>query len=352
VISIKTKVNILSLDRDRLLAWFAGHGMASYRADQVLQWIYQHQADDFEQMTNLNKDLRRTLALHFSINRLETVRVETSRDGSRKYLFRLPDGLFIESVLMPERSHYTLCISSQVGCAQGCRFCLTGKGGFSRNLDRGEIVSQVRDIGRDIEGSLPLSNIVLMGMGEPLANYSNVVSALQTLTDSHCGLGFANRRITLSTAGLAPRLKRLGKDTRINLAISLNAADDLTRNRLMPINRRYPIKKLLEACRSYPLQSGRRITFEYVLLKGVNDSPEDARQLARLLNTQKAKINLIPFNDHPDSEFSRPEETAVFKFQDILLEKRYTVIIRESKGQDISAACGQLRAAAQSGQTD
>ena len=350
MIVINRKVNILSLDRDRLLEWFKDRRMAPYRADQVLRWVYQHQADDFEQMTNLNKDLRKTLALHFSINRLEMVRVEASKDGSKKYLFRLPDGLFIESVLMPERSHYTLCISSQVGCAQGCRFCLTGKGGFSRNLDRGEIVAQVRDIGQDIKGSLRLTNIVLMGMGEPLANYNNVVSAVRTLTDGHSGLGYANRRITLSTAGLVPQLIRLGNDTNINLAVSLNAADDPTRSRLMPINRRYPIKKLLEACRGYPLQSGRRVTFEYVLLKGVNDRPEDARQLARLLRTQKAKINIIPFNDHKGSEFFRPDETAILKFQEILLEKKYTVIIRESKGRDISAACGQLRAATKGGQ--
>ena len=347
MIFIKKKVNILSFDRDRLLQWFTDRRMAPYRADQVLRWIYRHQADDFEQMTNLNKALRNTLADAFSINRLETVRVQASRDGSKKYLFRLLDGLLIESVLMPERGHYTLCISSQVGCAQGCRFCLTGKGGFSRNLDRGEIVSQVRDIIQNVKGSLRLTNIVLMGMGEPLANYNHVVSAVRSLTDSHCGLGFANRRITLSTAGLVPQLKRLGKDTKINPAISLNAADDQTRSKLMPINRRYPLKKLLEACRGYPLQSGRRITFEYVLLKGVNDSQEDAGRLAHLLRTQKAKINLIPFNDHKDSEFLRPDESAILKFQEILLEKKFTVIIRESKGQDISAACGQLRAAAQ-----
>ena len=329
--------------------WLDRRGVAPYRAEQIWRWIYQHQADDFEQMTNLNKDLRKALKLHFSIERLETVRVEASKDGSKKYLFRLPDGLFIESVLMPERDHYTLCISSQVGCAQGCRFCLTGKGGLARNLNRGEIVSQVRDIGRNIKGSMRLTNIVLMGMGEPLANYKNVVDAVRVITDSHAGLGFASRRITLSTAGLVPHLKRLGNDIKINLAISLNAAEDLTRSMLMPINRRYPIKKLLDACRSYPLQSGRRITFEYVLLKGVNDTPEDARQLARLLQGQRAKINIIPFNEHKGSEFSRPDETAVFKFQEILLQKKYTVMIRESKGQDISAACGQLRAVAEGG---
>jgi 23S rRNA (adenine2503-C2)-methyltransferase len=329
--------------------WLDRRGVAPYRADQIWRWVYQHQADAFEQMTNLNKELRKALKLHFSIQRLETARVQTSTDGSKKYLFRLPDGFFVESVLMPERDHYTLCISSQVGCAQGCRFCLTGKGGLARNLNRGEIVSQVRDIGRDIKGSMRLTNIVLMGMGEPLANYKNVVDAMRIITDSHAGLGFASRRITLSTAGLVPQIKRLGNDTKINLAISLNAADDLTRSKLMPINRRYPIKKLLDACRGYPLQSGRRITFEYVLLKGVNDTPEDARQLARLLHSQRAKINIIPFNDHKSSEFSRPEEAAVLKFQETLLKKKYTVIIRESKGQDISAACGQLRALAEGG---
>ena len=330
--------------------WLKGRSIEPYRAEQILRWIYHRQADHFDQMTNLNKDLRNLLALHFSINRLETVRVEASKDGSKKYLFRLQDGLFIESVLMPERDHYTLCISSQVGCAQGCRFCMTGKGGLARNLDRGEIVSQVRDICNDITDSLRPTNIVLMGMGEPLANYNHVVSAVETVTDSKTGLGFSNRRVTLSTAGLVPKLKRLGNETKINLAISLNAADNPTRNRLMPINRRYPIEKLLDACHSYPLQSGRRITFEYVLLKGVNDRPEDAKRLARLLRTQRAKINLIPFNDHKGSEFFRPDETAIFQFQEILLQKNYTVMIRASKGQDISAACGQLKATTESDQ--
>jgi 23S rRNA (adenine2503-C2)-methyltransferase len=213
-----------------------------------------------------------------------------------------------------------------------------------RNLTRGEIIAQVRDVSKCLDGPKRLTNIVLMGMGEPLANYSNVVSAINTITDSNYGLGFSSRRLTLSTAGLVPKLSSLGRDTSVNLAISLNATDNKTRNMLMPINRKYPLEKLLDACAGYPLLPRRRITFEYILIKGINDSITDAKRLVTLLRPIRAKINLIPFNEYEGSEFNRPEESAIFNFKEILNKNDYTAIIRHSKGQDISAACGQLRA--------
>jgi 23S rRNA (adenine2503-C2)-methyltransferase len=338
------KINILELSKDRFVSWLEERHIESYRAAQVFKWIYLRQADRFDLMTDIAKDIRTLLEDHFTIDRLQIENIETSKDGSRKYLFTLKDGNCIESVLIPERDHYTLCTSSQVGCAQGCRFCLTARGGLQRNLSKAEIVSQVRDVKNVLDDSKPLSNVVFMGMGEPLANYKNLVAAIEIITDSRFGLGFAGRRVTVSTAGLVPRLVSLGRDTKVNLAVSLNAADNHTRDRLMPINRKYPIEKLLEACRIFPLTGGRRITFEYVLLKNVNDSNEDARRLAKLLRPIKSKINLIPFNSHEGCPFQRPDEDAIVRFQNILIDRNYTVIIRRSKGQDISAACGQLRA--------
>ena len=338
------KINILELSKDRFVSWLEERHIESYRAAQVFKWIYLRQADRFDLMTDIAKDIRTLLEDHFTIDRLQIENIETSKDGSRKYLFTLKDGKCIESVLIPERDHYTLCTSSQVGCAQGCRFCLTARGGLQRNLSKAEIVSQVRDVKNVLDDSKPLSNVVFMGMGEPLANYKNLVAAIEIITDSRFGLGFAGRRVTVSTAGLVPRLVSLGRDTKVNLAVSLNAADNHTRDRLMPINRKYPIEKLLEACRLFPLTGGRRITFEYVLLKNVNDSNEDARRLAKLLRPIKSKINLIPFNSHEGCPFQRPDEDAIVRFQNILIDRNYTVIIRRSKGQDISAACGQLRA--------
>ena len=339
-----SSTNIIEFTREQLVAWLIERDIATYRADQILKWIYMHQADSFDLMTNLSKDIRRLLAQHFDIGRLEAEKIETSRDGSRKYLFKLSDGKHIESVLIPERDHYTLCVSSQVGCAQGCLFCLTATGGFERNLTRAEIIAQVRDIKNELDDPEQLRNIVFMGMGEPLANYKNLVSALDTITDNDTGLRFATRRITISTAGLATRFGALGRDTKVNLAISLNATDNDTRSRLMPINRNYPLEVLLKACRTFPLPAGRRITFEYILIKGLNDSEDDARRLARLLQPIRCKINLIPFNIHEGCDYERPPESDIQAFYKILFDKNYTVIIRRSKGQDISAACGQLRA--------
>lgn len=344
---IRKKTDILELTRDQLVSWLAERKIAKYRADQIQKWVYLRQADSFEPMTNISKDIRALLSQHFGIGRLKAEQIETSRDGTRKYLFKLKDGKYIESVLIPERDHYTLCVSSQVGCAQGCLFCLTATGGFERNLTRGEIIAQVRDIKNELEDPLGLTNIVFMGMGEPLANYKNLVSAIDVITDTAAGLRLASRRVTVSSAGLVPRLSDLGRDTRVNLAVSLNATDNDTRNRLMPINCRYPLEKLLEACRTYPTAPGRRITFEYILIKGINDSENDARRLAKLLRPIRCKINLIPYNPHQGCDFDRPSEEVIQAFYKVLFAKDYTVIVRRSKGQDISAACGQLRARSQ-----
>lgn len=338
------QTDILDLSINELALWFQEQGMKPYRARQILQWIYSRQAEGFAEMTDIGKDLRCLLDKNFYIGRLNPLHVTTSADRSKKYLFELADGNLIETVLIPERSHYTLCISSQVGCAQGCKFCFTAQGGFVRNLARSEIIAQVRDVMRRLPGPSSLTNIVIMGMGEPLANYENVVGAIQTFTDNDFGLKYAGRRITLSTVGWVPKLTQVGYDTTVNLAVSLNAADDDTRSLLMPINRKYPIDALLEACRKFPLRPHRRITFEYILIKDVNDSVDHARRLAKLLRSLKTKINLIPFNEHEGSDFKRPAEAAILKFQEVLINSHYTTIIRRSKGEDISAACGQLRA--------
>ena len=339
----RVKTNIMELTKDELVSWLKDHDIEAYRAKQIMKWIYFRQADDFEIMTDIKKEIRQLLSLNFTIDRLEKKQIEISQDGSRKYLFKLRDGQYIESVLIPEKNYYTLCISSQVGCAQGCKFCLTAKGGFVRNLTKGEILAQVRDIINDLDDPEKLKNIVMMGMGEPLANYKNVVGAIGTITDTRCGLAFSSRKVTLSTAGLAPRLPDLGRDTKVNLAISLNATDNKTRDMLMPINKKYPLEILLDACRKYRLPPRQSIMFEYILLKNINDSPDDANRLAKLLRSIKAKINLIPFNEHEGSEFKQPEEDVISNFKEILRKNNYIVVIRRSKGRDISAACGQLR---------
>jgi 23S rRNA (adenine2503-C2)-methyltransferase len=347
MLPIDERPNIIDFSRQEIADWLSTRGIASYRARQIFKWIYLRQSDQFEQMTDLGKVLRELLATHFRISRLHLKKVETSADGSRKFLYRLEDGESLESVLIPEKDHYTLCISSQVGCAQGCQFCLTARGGFVRDLSRGEIISQVRDQLHDLQAdrSTPrgLTNIVFMGMGEPLANYANLIGAIETLTDNDYGLRFASRRITVSTAGLVPRLGDLGRDTRVNLAVSLNATENQTRSRLMPINRRYPLESLLAACARYPVPPGRMITFEYILMEGINDSLADARRLARLLRPIRAKINLIPYNENPYSRFRRPSLKVISEFREFLCDAHYTALVRHSKGQDISAACGQLR---------
>ncbi len=337
------RTNILNVPREQLVDWLTDRGIAAYRAAQILKWIYRRQKDSFSEMSDIAKEVRALLPQHFRIPRLEIRAVQTSADGTRKYLLGLEDGESIESVLIPERDHYTLCVSSQVGCAQNCRFCLTAKSRLRRNLTCGEILAQVRDIKHGLPAPEQLSNLVFMGMGEPLANLENLLGALEVITDSDVGLGFAAKRVTVSTAGLVPQMLEFGRRSRASLAVSLNAADNETRSRLMPINSKYPLEELLEACRTYPLPPGRRITFEYILIKGVNDSPAGAARLARLLHPIRCKVNLIPFNPHEGCELERPASEQVAAFQAALVAKHFTVIVRHSKGQDILAACGQLR---------
>lgn len=341
-----TQTNINDLTLNKLKVWLTAHGAKPFHADQIHQWIWQRQTDHFDQMTDLSKSLRDDLTTRFYIGRLVLDKEERSSDQTRKFLFKLSDGHHIETVLIPDRNHATLCVSSQVGCALGCRFCLTGQGGFIRDLTRGEILAQIRDVQQLMSDPKRLKNIVFMGMGEPLANFDAVVAALETITDHDYGLAFSRRRVTLSTAGMVPNIEQFGKVADVNLAISLNAPDNKTRSELMPINNTYPIETLIEACRKYPLRPGRQITIEYILMKDVNDAPENARQLARLLHPLRAKINLIPFNPFEGSPYERPNEETVLAFQEILREKHYTVLIRRSRGSDISAACGQLRVTA------
>ena len=336
--------DIKDLTKRQLAQWLEDQGVRAFRATQIFKWIYLRQADNFDAMTDLGKSFRDLLAAHFTINRLAPVTIDISGDGTRKYLFQLADGQYIESVLIPEKNHHTLCVSTQVGCAQGCKFCLTAKGGFKRNLSTGEILAQIRDVKKDLLQPQNLKNIVFMGMGEPLANYNNLLNAIETITDSDNGLKFSTRRVTVSTAGLIPKILELGVATHINLAISLNATDNKTRSLLMPINRTYPMEDLIEACKHYPLLPRRKITFEYVLIKGINDSAEDAGRLVKLLAHVRAKINVIPFNPYPGTDMKRPSDKVISHFLGILLDGGFTAIIRHSKGQDISAACGQLSA--------
>lgn len=338
------KRDIKGMNGPETEAWVRGLGLKAYRGHQIRQWLFQKLAESFEEITPLSKELRSHLANNVLINPLREVGIQVSSDGTRKYLFQLEDSHRIESVLIPEKDHYTLCISSQAGCAMGCRFCLTAAQGLQRNLTASEIVEQVIYVKRSMADPEGLRNIVFMGMGEPLANYGHVIRAIHNLV-SEDGMNFSHRKVTLSTCGLVPYLKRLGADASVNLAVSLNAGDNETRSDLMPVNRIYPLEDLIAACRKFPLPNRRMITFEYILIEGVNDDEKDARKVARLLSGMRAKINLIPFNSHSASEFEPSSSQKLRRFQEILLEKHYTAVIRKSKGQDISAACGQLSSA-------
>jgi 23S rRNA (adenine2503-C2)-methyltransferase len=338
-------IPIKALSFDELKEKLVAMGLKAYRAGQIFAWIYHQHATSFNEMTNIARAERELLAAVFAITAPEVLLVERSSDGTRKFLFGLDDGHTVESVLIPDEDRQTLCISSQVGCRQACRFCLTAQSGFIRNLKAYELSDQVLEVSRVLrrEGSRDITNIVLMGMGEPLANFVEVTRALRTIT-SDKGMGISPRRVTVSTSGLVPEIGKLGAlGLRVNLAVSLNASTDEVRDRIMPVNKRYPIRELLAACRRFPLEPRRRITFEYVLLKKVNDTPEDALRLAKLLRGIKCKVNLIPFNPFPGSGFQRPDDVAVRRFQQVLLDHHYTAPVRESRGRDISAACGQLR---------
>jgi len=355
------KINLKALSLKELTEFIGTLGHRPYRARQVINWIYKKHAASFDEMTDMSKSFRELLGKTVFISNMKLIKKQISKDGTQKFLLALEDGETIESVLIPDKNRLTLCISSQIGCAMGCKFCMTGSLGLRRNLKAHEIVDQIIAVQRLIDSSSihlnrnfggkrhqsnckKITNIVFMGMGEPLHNFTEIIEALWRIINF---IGFSKRKITLSTAGIIPRIFELAKKgPQISLAVSLNATTDTVRNNIMPINRKYPLKKLIKACREFPLAPGRKITFEYVLLSGVNDSKDDALRLVKLLRGIKSKVNLIQYNPcSKKAEFRNPSEDNISVFQKILLNSGVTAIIRKSMGEDISAACGQLGAA-------
>ena len=350
-LSADPRRNLVGLSREVLAAEMAAFGAAPFRARQLWHWIYHRGATDFTAMSSLSKGFRNRLAERYEIRRPAVSHSLASRDGTRKWLLRFSDGQEVETVHIPEEDRGTLCVSSQVGCTLNCTFCHTGTQLLVRNLGAEEIVGQVM-VARDALGEWPspqddrqLTNIVLMGMGEPLYNYDNVAVAMKIAMDPE-GLSISRRKITLSTAGVVPMIRRCGAELAVNLAISLHAVRDDLRDRLVPLNRKYPIAELLDACRNYPgASNARRITFEYVMLKGVNDSPAEARELVRLIAGIPAKVNLIPFNSWPGSPYECSTDAAIAAFSDIVFSAGYSAPVRTPRGRDIFAACGQLKSA-------
>jgi 23S rRNA (adenine2503-C2)-methyltransferase len=345
-VSIRPEVpakSLTEMDRERLRALAAEYGQPRYRADQLFKWLFGRGVRDFDAMTDLPKGWRQQLRDDgYTIGRATLEKVRESVDGTRKLAFRLGDRAVVESVLIPMGDgHFTQCVSSQVGCALACAFCYTGTLGLSRHLTPGEILDQVL-LARDAAPpGGQVDHIVYMGMGEPLHNFEGVTESIRRITDPD-GVGFSPKRVTVSTAGLVPMIEKLGETVPVNLAISLNATTDEVRDRIMPINKKYGIEKLIEALRNYPQAFRRKMTVEYVLLGGVNDTDDDARRLARLLKGLPVRINLLPWNPFSGPGFERPEEGRVRSFQDILQRAGHTVTVRTTKGLDIDAACGQL----------
>jgi 23S rRNA (adenine2503-C2)-methyltransferase len=343
--------NLIGIGRAELAASLEAFGAEPFRARQLWHWIYHRGVTDFAAMSNLAKPFRERLAAQFELRRPALSQALASADGTRKWLLRFDDGQEVETVHIPESDRGTLCVSSQVGCTLTCTFCHTGTQRLVRNLSASEIVAQVI-VARDALGEWPspkddrlLTNIVLMGMGEPLYNYDNVAAALKIVMDPE-GLAISRRKITLSTSGVVPMLARCGAELGVNLAVSLHAVTDELRDRLVPLNRKYPIAELLNACRTYPGSSNaRRITFEYVMLKGINDSPAEARELVRLLRGIPAKVNLIPFNPWPGAPYECSTGAAIAAFSDIVFAAGYSAPVRTPRGRDILAACGQLKSA-------
>ena len=340
------KTNLLGLTRAGMEAFVDGMGEKPFRARQLMKWIYRRAVGDFDGMTDLGKDFRRRLAEIAEIRVPEVILSQASADGTRKWLLKFESGQAVEMVFIPEPGRGTLCISSQVGCAMDCGFCSTGAQGFNRNLTTAEIVGQVwlanRELGYSPDGNRVITNVVFMGMGEPLMNYRNVVPAAEVMMDD-LGLDLSRRRVTISTSGLVPQMIRIADETNVALAVSLHAPNDELRSELMPINRRHPIASLLEACWHYvEKQNARSVTFEYVMLDGVNDRPEHARELAALLRGRPAKVNLIPFNPFPNTRYRRSSDAAIERFRDLLIKGGVIATIRRTRGDDIDAACGQL----------
>ncbi|HEY1719744.1 MAG TPA: 23S rRNA (adenine(2503)-C(2))-methyltransferase RlmN [Magnetospirillaceae bacterium] len=343
---------LVGLSREELEAALIELGEKPFRARQLWHWIYHRGATDFAQMSTLAKSLREVMAANYVVGRPTVSRDQASLDGTRKWLLKFADGNEAETVHIPEEDRGAICVSSQVGCTLTCRFCHTGTQTLVRNLTAGEIVGQVM-AARDAFGEWPsppdgrqISNIVLMGMGEPLFNYENVSKALRIIMDGE-GIAISKRRITLSTAGVVPMIRQCGEELGVNLAISLHATNDELRDEIMPINKKYPLAELFAALREYPTNNARRITFEYVMLKGINDSPAEARALVKLVEGIPAKFNLIPFNPWPGSGYETSEPAVVQKFSDLLFESGYSAPVRNPRGRDILAACGQLRSESQ-----
>ena len=340
-----SSTNLLDCSPAELEALAESLGAPRYRGRQLARWIFTRGVTDLEAMTDLPRDFRTAVAAQASVELPEIERRTPSQDGSHKLVLRYADGARVQAVLMPDGDRLTLCVSTQVGCGFGCAFCYTGTMGLERNLSAGEIVAQVMVARQGLAPGARITHVVYMGMGEPLANYSATVKSLRLLPDPHA-FGFSPRRITVSTVGLVSGIERLARESlKVNLAISLHATSNEIRDRIMPVNRGFAIEELLAACRRFPLPFRQRMTFEYVLLDGVNDAVEDARRLVRLLKGIRGKINLIPFNDWEGSGFARPPLPRILAFQAVLLEHGLTATIRWSKGEDIGAACGQLREA-------
>jgi 23S rRNA (adenine2503-C2)-methyltransferase len=347
--SESTRTDLRNLTQAELIEYVESLDQPAFRGRQIMSWLYRPGISEFSQMTDLAKVFREVLEENACISRFTEPIIEKSTDGCVKFGFKLSDGHIIESVLIPEPDRNTLCISSQVGCAMGCTFCLTGTMGFVRNLSPSEIVNQVCGARDYLLGEAPesligpdkITNVVYMGMGEPLNNLKNVLASLSILIEQK-GLDLAGRKITVSTCGIVPNIRELGEKSTANLAISLHAIDDEVRSKLMPVNERYSVDDLLNACRDFPMPKRKRIMFEYTLLKDINDSDQDARKLAQKLRDIPCKINLLPYNESPGLDFRSPSKQRLLAFQKILIEAHYTVFIRTSRGSDISAACGQL----------
>ena len=348
--SQQEKINLLDLDAEGIRVWCASIGQKPFRATQLARWIHRYCCDDFDAMTNLAKEFRARLKDLAYIKAPSIIREHKSADGTRKWLFDVGNGNAVEAVFIPEDDRGTLCISTQAGCAMGCLFCSTGKQGFNRNLTTGEIVGQLWTAERELrrEGGITdpndrvISNVVLMGMGEPLQNLDNVIPALRIFLDDN-GYGLSRRRVTVSTSGLVRQMDKLGEAVPVALAVSLHAPDDALRDKLMPVNKKHPLEELLAACRRYLKVAPRDfITFEYLLLGGINDAPEQARALVKLVKTVPCKFNLIPFNPFPDSDLKQPEREKVLAFAKILNDAGIVTTVRKTRGDDIAAACGQL----------
>lgn len=348
--SQQEKINLLDLDAEGIRVWCASIGQKPFRATQLARWIHRYCCDDFDAMTNLAKEFRARLKDLAYIKAPSIIREHKSADGTRKWLFDVGNGNAVEAVFIPEDDRGTLCISTQAGCAMGCLFCSTGKQGFNRSLTTGEIVGQLWTAERELrrEGGITdpndrvISNVVLMGMGEPLQNLDNVIPALRIFLDDN-GYGLSRRRVTVSTSGLVRQMDKLGEAVPVALAVSLHAPDDALRDKLMPVNKKHPLEELLAACRRYLKVAPRDfITFEYLLLGGINDAPEQARALVKLVKTVPCKFNLIPFNPFPDSDLKQPEREKVLAFAKILNDAGIVTTVRKTRGDDIAAACGQL----------